>query len=1004
MASAVSAGDLTLYRTHPQVANSYLWVDKPHIVYQGLVNQAAAFTYPIVDPIPVDNETGTAADVKQDMLITFGTTAGGDDLGRTRVMGITGTTVSVPRISQGTVDGTVKLSDNVHFTIWDTFPPAPRIPFFEETFQEFYKDGIRVFVAALPPLANIGYSNIYADLVNASDKLVLTIDSTDSFSPIGGTLTRLWDVEDGTITSGSASSAAITVEFPIGRRWISLLLSDTTNSRSTIRYLLVVACKVGDATYAPITDAKAGTLTQTVEGLRQSFTFGQDIAASTYIDGAAVCYFQREFYGSTEDALHDSTVVKFAGWHRTDPARLQAQATHEFTEVTLDCIDTAGVLAQQPGFPQTIESEASPIRWEQMASPNLDKFLVYLWLYHSTASNNADFTWSATTTTYPFVRLNALGNSMYGQIDGRARAIGYRLLSNAKGRCKVKKDPMLFDSGSRDSTNVISLTEADIVSIVYTHQRPPRSHWNRGNAIIASSSAVNAVFCIAPGVVPSWGVSASEIGENLVASQTELNARVGHAYQRENAPETYVEVELLHAGDLGLEPLDFIRITLSSTYAAQRGLTWTTQRFMVVAINTDFEPTYGTKRVRLTLEKEIFGTPAETVIPPDNPFPEIITVTDLYPPDDTVAAGDFPLAAIGTDGLLYTTTDFGVPSSAGGPDWTSTNLGLTGDPVAFLSDPFSPGFVSTGAINGWIVTTSRIYRITDIFGTVGVASQFTFRAAITGAGGRSLDASFSVQNWLAVSSYYAVDSAVGDRGVWTTYTTDGSTWATEQQLSSTTSNFFKQAPGLYVSSKTAGRAYTTIMTGASGSGPTSAGRQTSDYGLNWSALSSPNLAGINLAMDIHVPYHDNASETIAYFSLRDQVTAVQKLFRVSGTTQTDITPVVAGKSYTMHQLGKGALATNPTNRQRVVLCSNHNDDLSGSPSHYGVFVSQDAGDSWTLIDGGDGTQKYAHGSITDDNTIYVWGFDGRVGYATDFATIDERGPGGSARIVGITGS
>ena len=68
MASAVSAGDLTLYRTHPQVANSYLWVDKPPIVYQGLVNQAAAFTYPIVDQIPVDNETGTLADVQLDML------------------------------------------------------------------------------------------------------------------------------------------------------------------------------------------------------------------------------------------------------------------------------------------------------------------------------------------------------------------------------------------------------------------------------------------------------------------------------------------------------------------------------------------------------------------------------------------------------------------------------------------------------------------------------------------------------------------------------------------------------------------------------------------------------------------------------------------------------------------------------------------------------------------------------------------------------------------------
>lgn len=1003
MSSAVSAGDLTLYRTHPQVSNSYLWVDKPPIVYQGLVNQAAAFTYPIVDQIPVDNETGTLADVQLDMLVTFGTTAGGDDLGRTRILGATATTIGIPRISQGTVDGTVKLSDNVHFTVWDTYPPAPKIPFFDEAVETFYKDGDDAFTAPINPVANIGYAHIYADLVNSSDKLVLTIDSTDSFSPIGGTLTRLWDVEDGTITSGSTSSTAITVEFPVGRRWIKLTLTDTTNSRATIRHLLVVACKFGDANYAPITDAKAGTLTQTVEGLRQSFTFGQDIAASTYLDGVAVCYFQREFYGTTEDAIHDSTPVKFAGWHRTDPARIQAQATHLLTEVTIDCVDTAGVLAQLPGFPQTIESEASPLRWEQMASPNLDKFLVYLWLYHSTASNLVDFTWSGTTTTYPFVRLNALGNSLYGQIDGRARAIGYRLLSNAKGRCKVKKDSMLFDSGSRDSVNVISLTEADIVSINYTHQRPPRSHWNRGNAIVASSSTVNAVFCIAPGVVPSWGLSSGEIGENLVASQTELNARVGHAYARENAPEGYVEVELLHAGDLGLEPLDFIRITLSSAYAAQRGLTWTTQRFAVVAINTDYDPVYGTKRVRLTLEKEIFGTPAETVIPPENPLAEIITVTDLYPPDDTVTTDEFNLAAVGTDGFLYVTNDFGTPAASGGPTWTSTNLSLTGTPVSFVSDPYSPGFVSTGQIDGIICTTSRIYLIEDIFGTPAVTSLFTFRAAITSIGGRSLDASFSVQNWFVVSSYYAVDSAAGDQGVWTTFTTDRSTWATEENQSTTVSNYFLQFPGLYVSSKTAGRAYTTIMTGANGDSPTSAGRQTSDYGDTWAALSSPALAGKNLAMDIHVPFNDNAAETLAYFSYRDKTGGTQRLYRSNGVTQTDITPVVSTKSYTMEQFGKGALSTNPINRQRVLLCASHNDDLAANPSHFATFVSQDAGDTWTVIDGPGGTRKYMHGSITDNNTIFLWGVDGRVGYATDFATIDERGPGGSARIVGITG-
>lgn len=999
----ISAPDAVLYRTHPQLFNSYLWLDKPPIVYQGLINEPSGVTYPIIVPLNFDGGSGTLADVQLDMLITFGTTAGGDDLGRTRVLGITANTVGIPRISQGTTDGAVKISDNIHFTIWDTYPPAPKLPFFDEPFQTFYKDGDDAYTPPINPIANIGYSHIYADLVDGSNIITLVIDSSTSFSPIGGTLTRLWDVEDGTITVGNTTSTAITVTFPTGRRWIKLTLTDTTNSRATIRHLLVVACKHGDANYAPIVDATAGTLTQTVEGLRQSFKFGQNIDIDTYIDGAAVCYFQREFYGSTEDSLNDTTPVKFAGWYLRDVTRESATPTYLQREVTVECVDTAGMLALFPGFPQSIESNASPTRWEEMASPNLDKFLVYLWLYHSTASNLVDFAWSGTTTTYPFFRLNSLGNSLYGQIDGRARAIGYRLLSDAKGKCKVTKDSLLFDAADRDNTNIIALAEGDYTAIGWTKQRLPRSHWNRGNAIVASASAVNAVFCIAPGIVPSWGLSANEIGENLVVSQAELNTRVGNNYAREDNDFGYFEIELLNAGDIGYEPLKFVQITLGATYAAQRGLTLTTQRMMIAAISTDYDPTFGTQRRRLTLELETFGTPAETVIPPPDPLPNITPVVDLYPPDDTVTTNEFLLAAVGTDGFLYITSDFSTPSTSGGPTWTSAALGLTGTPIAFLSDPYSPGFVSTGAINGWIVTTERIYRITDIFGTVGVASQFTFRAALTTNGGRSFDASFSVQNWLVVSSYYAVDSAPADQGVWTTYTTDGATWATEQQLSSTYSNFFLQFPGLHVSSKSAGLAYTTIMTGASGNGPASAGRQTADYGATWSALSSPDLSGLGLAFDIHVPFNDNPSELIAYRGLRDQPTAVQKLLRANGGTQTDITPVVGGKSYTMEQFGKGALATNPINRQRVVLCASHNDDLSIGASHFATFVSQDAGDTWTVIDGPSGTRKYMHGSITDNNAIFLWGMNGRVGYATDFATIDERGPGGSARIVGITG-
>jgi hypothetical protein len=632
-----------------------------------------------------------------------------------------------------------------------------------------------------------------------------------------------------------------------------------------------------------------------------------------------------------------------------------------------------------------------------MASPNLDKFLVYLWLYHSTASNNADFTWSATTTTYPFVRLNALGNSMYGQIDGRARAIGYRLLSNAKGRCKVKKDPMLFDSGSRDSTNVISFTEADITSIAYTHQRPPRSHWNRGNAIVASTSAVNAVFCIAPGIVPSWGLSAGEIGENLVVSQTELNARVGHAYQRENAPETYVEVELLHAGDLGLEPLDFIRITLSSTYAAQRGLTWTTQRFMVVAINTDYDPTYGTKRVRLTLEKEIFGTPAETVIPPTDPLPDFPTVTDLYPADASVGCDDEGSlnSCVGTMGLVLSdgnfarTTTWHTPSGSGGPTWTSVSMGTSGTVYTYAVDPYSALYLGTGdEVDLWVATSVGIYKVSDVFGSISGSLQYTFVATAAWA---TIDASIAQQNWL-VCALYSVTS-----GVWTTRTTDGSTWSAEAQITA-----FHQDAGLggihpLVCSQTvAGIAWTGAYTATGSAGDTppfsdglASVYKTVNHGANWTIVTSPTgFDFVNFAYGgMHIPQQSN---TPFYISGRDRtVTSYDNeyIYRDNGDgTYTDITPSTGGVPY--HGFFPRSLSSCPINPLRLVLAGQRDNTSSGDLR--ATFVSEDRGDSWTAIVS---NSSYTFAAIAGDNQniLYLAGANGAVAYSSNFGTtIDSR--------------
>jgi hypothetical protein len=116
---ALSAPEAAIWRTHPQDSDNFLWVDNPPVVLACRVNQLT-FTYPITTPVNFDGITsGSVLDVKPGMLVVFGTAAGKEDRGRTAVKGITGSTLGIPRISQGAVDGTVNLENNLYIAIYD---------------------------------------------------------------------------------------------------------------------------------------------------------------------------------------------------------------------------------------------------------------------------------------------------------------------------------------------------------------------------------------------------------------------------------------------------------------------------------------------------------------------------------------------------------------------------------------------------------------------------------------------------------------------------------------------------------------------------------------------------------------------------------------------------------------------------------------------------------------------------------------------------------------------
>lgn len=278
-----------------------------------------------------------------------------------------------------------------------------------------------------------------------------------------------------------------------------------------------------------------------------------------------------------------------------------------------------------------------------------------------------------------------------------------------------------------------------------------------------------------------------------------------------------------------------------------------------VTVNTSRDTTF-IERIDIELNDLTDGQIdylAEWTIEYDDPY-------DFWPVigPDSLFSGIGTLATFDDNGYVYRTATFDTPI----PVWDSVDLSVSGTPQQFVVDPFCSYYLTgTGTVDGWLVTSTNIYKVTDIFGTPVAVSQKTFRTPGGTVANHSADASFGNEGHAVVVSYYGSD------GTYVTYTTDGSAWSAETQLTAfyqTDSDISEEAfPGCYVSPKTAGLVYTTAYS----SNNNCVGYVSTNYGSTWTEANGTNAPQIipdqGMANDIHVPYN-HVDELKAYHGVR----------------------------------------------------------------------------------------------------------------------------------------
>jgi PKD repeat protein len=710
-------------------------------------------SWPIQD-IPFDGVTvGAFTDIAADQFVTFGSAENLDDLGRGRLRAAaTSTVLKIGRSSQGVEDGQVDIVDNAWIHVYPDFRVHSKIPVIGTDYNEFKDSDVAVgdLTQEPPPVATLGPDR--ARRIDATSELArLYFDGGNSYAVADAAtiVSYAWDIDDGTFVLGTAATdAAIYADFPAGVRYVTLTVTDSNSKTHTSRRLVLAH---DPANSLCVSGMQVQSITRSQTGLSTRLRVLQDLPRADYPDGAHIIVFEDRdpaIYG-TPDPTDWSDIV-FCGWHSIDEASSTAQETHLRRETQLTCVDVLGRLDMLPGFPQRLEVPtaaditADGWHWGYMSAANMDKFLVYLIHWHSTAASVADFYPSGTWADYPFVLFDASGDTLYNQLQRQAARFvpDHNFTSDRYGRMAVVVNPLYQNPADRTATVQNNITVQSMSAINFGYNRNPRVHTLRGSALLTQTTwldvggdktLVEPVFAIAPGTAPGQGGREQKLGERLAKSQQDLNDCIGHHYAVMNARYGDINVTLnLNADPWDFDPAAFTWVQLITTAvtAPQRGLDFETIRTLCKEVSIDY--TYGeeatTWRGRVVLEPETVGLPALTEVHEDalpvgtQPVPGVFVPP--LPGDPEYYYGDINAYILWDGAHVLRTWDL----QAASPTWELVDTGISGNILDGLYV-----MVDADTVGMWLLTTDAVWWCPDIMATTPAWSAVLDLATVVAA-------------------------------------------------------------------------------------------------------------------------------------------------------------------------------------------------------------------------------------------------------------------------------
>ncbi len=966
---------------------AYCTVPSEPVIFRALVNQST-FTYPLktltFDTVTVGAFTDILED--QELVIYSGNTT--TVKGRLRVASgvATSTVLQVEEFSQGRIS----VADNDKIEVLRSWRPHMKMVAANANFD---KDSRLVYGSQgsnQPPISCSGGHWVgFVDDGQVFATVVFT--GSGSFtvdSDTGGTMAHLWTVGDGTITVGTSTSASITATFPVGERWISHRVTDNGNSVATTQYVYV---RVFDHVSNRPDDCMIEDMQMSDGGWGSRIVFPAGRTQAQLADGSMAIIWEREYrngsvlsYGSNATGRSH---IKMVGVVVND----SITEDKDSGEVSFEVVNPVALLDQIPGWSQILRRRASPTKWRQQKGLTTNRALIYMLRWHSSILTTCDLVLSADNHNFPvfYIEASALGDQMRELVAG----VDGVWSCDRAGRICIQQDLQLSSTSERTAATTTWTFTADDIQEINLERK---HRWEYGQLEFRMFTAATTVatsrpkIALAPGSAIGEAVGKATVEKGIGVDITDGKERAAHRFAYLNAtynglPTSRGTITLPDSFDVFDVYQEWVKLTLASGYN-QRGITFSSTRFVIKSISIDYDNDAGTKQVRLTIEEECEGsgaiakkvkTPAENNVPAFTP-PRI--EMPYYPPitpvGDTVTAAN---AALFADNNTVQITSTWLDDD---PTWTSNALSLNGSMLKFVADPHSPGLTTgVGAVNGWILTSTRVYKIADIYGARTLTSVLTFTGGANTL--RNMEATALVSGWVMVAS-----NRLASGGTVIDYSLDGgTTWqptVTVTAFYNTTNGVLLRGneafPGLSLSMQPGreGYAYVGAYTvTAGGQSATSAIYETPDYGATWNLTTKANNAQWSFR-GLHVPTHNNLDDEEFYYCFVDTSSTIVQRRRNKDGTVTTIDPITGS--------GKGAGAerqgvmTHPLDSNRLVVIAKQ---PSGSTYLHTPFASSDKGATWRALDT---VQDVTTGSAWftvyfdgyDRDTIYLLGSAGTI--------------------------